>query len=408
MILLQVNTTANWGSTGKIAEQIGEQVMRRGGKSYIAYGYYANNCRSELIKIGSDISIRWHVRFGKWLDKHGLLSRIATNKLIRKIDRIKPDIIHLHNLHGYFINYKILFEYLNQSNIPVVWTLHDCWSFTGRCAHYMFTGCEKWKSTCYDCQYRKTYPKTYIDRSSRNHALKRELFTSLGERLTLVPVSEWLAGEARQSFFANTRIHTIHNGIDINIFRNTDKLLARKALGLDAGKRIIIGVASAWGEGKGLGDYYKLRERLTDDYIIVLIGMTDAQINALPNGIVGIRRTQSQHELAELYSAADIVLSLSRAETFGLTIAEGMACGTPAIVYNTTAIPELITPQTGLIIDNIGDIDSLIAAIETICSNGKEHYSEACRKHAEQNFDKDKCFTKYIELYNEILTNNKK
>ena len=131
--------------------------------------------------------------------------------------------------------------------------------------------------------------------------------------------------------------------------------------------------------------------------------MTDAQINALPNGIVGIRRTQSQHELAELYSAADIVLSLSRAETFGLTIAEGMACGTPAIVYNTTAVPELITPQTGLIIDNIGDIDSLIAAIETICSNGKEHYSEACRKHAEQNFDKDKCFAKYIELYNEIL-----
>ena len=408
MILLQVNTTANWGSTGKIAEQIGEQVMRRGGKSYIAYGYYANNCRSELIKIGSDISIRWHVRFGKWFDKHGLLSRIATNKLIRKIDRIKPDIIHLHNLHGYFINYKILFEYLNRSNIPVVWTLHDCWSFTGRCAHYMLTGCEKWKSTCHNCQFRKTYPKTYIDRSARNHALKRELFTSLGERLTLVPVSEWLAGEARQSFFANTRIHTIHNGIDINTFRNTDKLVARKALGLDVDKRIIIGVASAWGEGKGLGDYYKLRERLTDDYIIVLIGMTDAQINALPNGIVGIRRTQSQHELAELYSAADIVLSLSRAETFGLTIAEGMACGTPAIVYNTTAIPELITPQTGLIIDNIGDIDSLIAAIETICSNGKEHYSEACRKHAEQNFDKDKCFAKYIELYNEILTNYKK
>ena len=408
MILLQVNTTANWGSTGKIAEQIGEQVMRRGGKSYIAYGYYANNCRSELIKIGSDISIRWHVRFGKWFDKHGLLSRIATNKLIRKIDRIKPDIIHLHNLHGYFINYKILFEYLNQSNIPVVWTLHDCWSFTGRCAHYMLTGCEKWKSTCYDCLYRKTYPKTYIDRSARNHALKRELFTSLGERLTLVPVSEWLAGDARQSFFANTRIHTIHNGIDINTFRNTDKLLARKALGLDPGKRIIIGVASAWGLSKGINDFYKLREMLpAEQYDIILVGLMDKQLETLPEGIIGIKRTQNAAELALYYSAADVFFNPTYADNYPTTNLEAIACGTPCLTYRTGGSPESITENTGYVVEQ-GDLEEAARRIDQICSNGKEHYSEACRKHAEQNFDKRKCYEQYIKLYNEILTNNKK
>ena len=400
--LLQINSTANWGSTGKIAEQIGILAMKSGWESYIAYGRNNNPSKSKLVKIGSKLGVYWHVLESRLLDNHGLASRLATRKLIKQIELIKPDIVHLHNIHGYYINYKLLFEYLSKRDIRVVWTLHDCWSFTGHCAHFVADGCYQWQTACRNCKCYKGYPASLTSRAKRNFEFKKSLFLSVKDRLTLTPVSKWLASQTEQSFFNGCNITYIYNGVDTSVFSPIKDSDIRSKYNL-GDKKILLGVASAWGEGKGLGDYYKLRERLTDDYIIVLVGMTDAQINALPNGIVGIRRTQSQHELAELYSAADIVLSLSRAETFGLTIAEGMACGTPAIVYNTTAVPELITPQTGLIIDNIGDIDSLIAAIETICSNGKEHYSEACRKHAEQNFDKDKCFAKYIELYNEIL-----
>lgn len=225
-------------------------------------------------------------------------------------------------------------------------------------------------------------------------------------RLTLTPVSKWLAKQTEQSFFNGGNITYIYNGVDTSVFIPIKDSDIRSKYNIED-KKILLGVASAWSESKGLGDYYKLREHITSEYVIVLVGLTETQINALPNGIVGIRRTESQQELAELYSAADIVLSLSRAETFGLTIAEGMACGTPAIVYNATATPELVTPETGLIIDKIGDIDSLITAIEEISSKGKNYYADACRKHAEENFDKERCFAKYINLYKELLNNTK-
>lgn len=405
MILLQINTTANWGSTGKIAEQIGERILDRGGKSYLAYGYYVNPSRSVLLRLGSKLSLKWHRRIARWFDRHGLLSRCATRKLIKQIKQIKPDIIHLHNIHGDFINYPILFEYLQSVDTPVVWTLHDCWTFTGRCAHYIKSGCDKWKSGCYDCKYKKSYPKTYIDRSAQNYALKRKYFTSLGDRLVIVPVSEWLAEEARQSFFANSRIHRIYNGIDIATFVPCRESEIRSQLGIDPKQRIVLGVASAWSADKGIFDFYKLREQLDQSYTIVLVGLNEKTIAELPEGIVGIQRTKNQQELADIYSMADVVLSLSRAETFGLTIAEGMACGTPAIVYNVTAVPELITPETGLIVDKVGDINGLVKSIEQICSNGKQYYSIACRKRAVENFDKRMCFDKYIELYDEILTN---
>lgn len=404
MRLLQINSTANWGSTGKIAEQIGLVAMQQGWESYIAYGRSVNPGQSKLIKIGSKFSTYWHVLESRLFDNHGLASRYATRKFIKQIKEIKPDIIHLHNIHGYYLNYKILFNYLNKTDIPIVWTLHDCWSFTGHCSHFIYRNCTKWTTCCDQCDYKKSYPSSQLFNSAKsNFILKRELFCGLGDRLTLVPVSKWLAVQTQQSFFGRNRINYIYNGINTDVFTPKETSAIRKKYSLN-GKFVIVGVATKMGDGKGYGDYIKLREQLPDDYVIFLVGLSDKQISSLPNGMIGIQRTSNQQELADIYSMADVVLSLSRAETFGLTIAEGMACGTPAIVYNVTAVPELITPQTGLIVDNVGDIDGLVAAINEVRKKGKEFYSAACRKHAEENFDKDKCFAKYIDLYNEILS----
>lgn len=404
--LLQINVSANVGSTGRIAEQIGLVAIAQGWESYIAYGREANTSKSNLIKVGNKLDILYHGLISRLFDKHGLGSRIATKRLVKKIHQIQPDIIHLHNIHGYYLNYKILFRYLTESNIPVVWTLHDCWSFTGHCAHYVQEQCDQWKDCCRRRDCKKNYPTSYTSKSRRNFNLKKNLFLEVGDKLVIVPVSSWLADQAKQSFFKKNKIEYIYNGVDINVFSPQDVRRLNMNYQLE-GKTIILGVASTWTESKGLSDYLTLRTILPEHYIIVMLGMDKQMISKLPSGIIGIERTQSTKELAEWYSIADMVLSLSRAETFGLTVAEGMACGTPAVVYNNTAVPELITEETGCIVERTGDIDGVIAAIQEIQLNGKAHYSSACRQRAEEFFDKNKCFENYLKLYNEKLNNTK-
>ncbi|MBQ7341847.1 MAG: glycosyltransferase [Alistipes sp.] len=402
--LLQINITANWGSTGKIAEQIGMCAMRHGWDSYIAYGRSVNPSKSNLIKVGSKLGVYWHVLESRLFDNHGLASRCATHKLIKQIKKIQPDIIHLHNIHGYYINYKILFEYLNSIDTPVVWTLHDCWTFTGHCSHFIETGCYKWQKECYDCAYHHVYPKSLSDRSRYNFRIKKRLFTAKSN-CCLVPVSKWVLGLTHDSFLRGMRSHLIYNGIDTKIFspRHTDHIRKKYEL---YDKFTIIAAATLWSESKGLYDFTKLRAKLPDDYSIILVGLSESQIESLPEGIIGITRTKSQEELAELYSAADVVLSMSHAETCGLTLIEGMACGTPAITYSAGGTDEVITGETGFLV-KFGDIEGVANAIYTIKTNGKSFYTDACRKRAEEYFDKNKCFEEYITLYNELLNKTK-
>ena len=388
-ILLQINSTANWGSTGKITEQIGQLAMMNGWDSYIAYNRSVNPSKSKLIKIGSKVGVYWHVLESRLLDNHGLASRFATRKLIKQIEAIKPDIIHLHNIHGYYINYKILFEYLAKRNIRVVWTLHDCWSFTGHCAHFIDAGCYKWREECNNCAKHNYYPKSAIDRSRRNFKLKKHLFNAINS-LHMIPVSKWVANFLSESFLEGKNITVIHNGIDLNVFSPQQRQQANITR--------IIGISN-----KGIQDFFKLREQLDKDrYEIKIVGLTDTEIKSLPSGIIGLPRTNSTHELARLYSEADVFVNPTYADTFPTTNLEALACGTPVITYRTGGSPESVTTQTGFIVEQ-GDIEGLVKAIEEVRKNGKAHYSEACRKHAEENFDKDKCFAKYIELYNEIL-----
>ncbi len=393
--LLQINVTANVGSTGRIAEQIGSVAMNAGWESYIAYGRSARNSKSHLIKIGNKIDILYHVLISRLFDKHGLGSRLATRRLVKTISKIEPDIIHLHNIHGYYLNYKILFEYLAKKDIPVVWTLHDCWTFTGHCAHFVSNGCMKWMNVCENCQYRHNYPYSLVSESKRNFLLKKNLFSDKKINLTVVPVSNWLKDYVNISYLQAHHIETIYNGVDIKTFKLPENIKST---------RTIIGVASVWSRTKGLQDFLALRGMLPDDIIIKLVGLSDEQIKCLPQGVIGIKRTQNVDELVALYSSADVFVNTTYADTFPTVNLEAMACGTPVVTYKTGGSPESVTVETGQVIEQ-GNIEELKNAIMTILANGKEYYAKACRKRAEEFFDKDKCFQQYIELYNKILNN---
>ena len=399
--LLQINSVVNSGSTGRIAEEIGQTAIAAGWESYIAYGRNNRSSQSELIKIGNDWDIWMHGLQTRLFDQHGLGSKSATRELIGKIDKIKPDIIHLHNIHGYYINIEILFNYLQETNIPVVWTFHDCWPITGHCSHFTFVGCEKWKNQCFSCPQKTSYPASWlIDRSEQNFILKKQLFTSLSN-LTLVPVSEWLSGILKESFLHNYPIKVIHNGINTDVFKPSAGDAFRTKHHLE-NKFILLGVASIWSSKKGLKDFIALNNLLDNDYQIVLVGLTKKQIEQLPDNMLGIERTESVEALAEIYAAADIVLNLSYEETFGLTTVEGFACGTPVIVYNATASPELIDDSTGLVVEP-GNIKGLIMAINQIKEKGKQSYTEVCVNRAHQLYRKEDRYREYIELYESLL-----
>lgn len=397
--LLQINTTANWGSTGKIAEQIGLHAMKHGWESTIAYGYYLNPSQSQLIKIGSKWSVRWHRQVSKYGKGDGRASRVATRKLIKQIEVLKPDIIHLHNIHGLYLNYPLLFDYLNGIETPVVWTMHDCWPFTGRCAYFDAVDCTLWQSGCKRCPALRLYPKTKRDNAAENFSLKERLFTAK-QNMVLVPVSEWLGELVTKSMLKGCRIEVIHNGIDLNTFTPTPSEAK-------SNKHLVLGVAAQWGERKGLGDFYKLREMLDSAlYDIVLIGLSEEQIAALPAGITGIRRTQNARELAEYYTRASVFANPTYSDNYPTTNLEAMACGTPVVTYRTGGSPEAVTTTTGIIVEQ-GNSEALGQAIKEICANGKEHYFEECRQRAAKHFDKEQCFERYVELYNELLTKNR-
>ena len=323
--------------------------------------------------------------------------------MVEKIKEIKPDIIHLHNLHGYYLNIEILFHYLATAGIPVVWTLHDCWPMTGHCAHFSFIGCDKWKMQCEHCPQKNGYPASYlIDRSFKNYQLKKKLFTSVPQ-MTLVPVSNWLANIVKESFLKIYPIKTIYNGLDTTVFAPCSTVKIREKYKIPENAFIMLGVANGWSERKGLRDFIRLSESLKENEMIILVGLTNKQKKGLPRNIFGISRTENVHELAELYSLADVVCNFSVEETFGLTTVEGFACGTPGIVYNCTASPELITSETGFVVKQ-GDLVDIRDAIDSIKSKGKSFYAESCRERAVRMFNKNERYAEYLELYEQMLS----
>lgn len=401
--LLQINSVINSGSTGRIAEEIGQLAMKNGWKSYIAYGRNDRPSESQLIKIGNDWDIKWHGLQTRLFDRHGLASKKATIELVEKIIEIKPDIIHLHNLHGYYLNIEILFHYLAIAGIPVVWTLHDCWPMTGHCSHFSFIGCNKWKTQCEHCPQKKEYPASYLtDRSFKNYQLKKDLFTSVPQ-MTLVPVSNWLANIVKESFLKIYPIKTIYNGVDTSVFAPCSTTKIREKYKIPTVTFVMLGVASVWSERKGLRDFIRLSESLKENEMIILVGLTNKQKNNLPRNIFVISRTENIHELAELYALADVFVNPTWEDNFPTTNIEALACGTPVITYQTGGSPEAVTPETGFVVEQ-GDFTGIRDAIDTIKSKGKSFYAETCRERAVKMFDKNERYTEYLELYEQMLS----
>ena len=394
--LLQINVTANWGSTGKIAEQIGLCAMKHGWESYIAYGRWCNPSNSHLIKVGNKLDMYMHYAEQRIRDNEGLCSRGATKRLIKIISEIRPDVVQLHNIHDHYLNYRLLFEYLNKTEIKVVWTLHDCWAFTGHCFHFVTKNCDKWKNGCFECPLKNEYPRTFLDRSKEHWLLKKELLTRC-KNLTIVPVSDWLANFVKESFLKEKRINVIKNGVDLNIFKPSTSLNISKT----NSKFKILAVSSVWNPDKGELDIYKLREMLSEDkFEITMVGLSVNQYKKIPKGIIGIQRTQNLQELVKLYSDANVLINPTYADTFPNVNLEALACGTPVITYRTGGSPEAIDEKTGVVIEQ-GDVNGLVEAIYRM--KEKTLSSADCRKRAEECFDKDKCFEKYVELYEKLI-----
>lgn len=400
MKVLQINTVCGTGSTGRIATDIHKILIDEGHESYIAYGRdLPMNCNN-AIRIGSKVDNYTHALKTRVFDKHGFGSIKATHRFIKKVREIDPDIIHLHNIHGYYINIEVLFSYLKEANKPVVWTLHDCWSMTGHCTHFDYVGCEKWKIQCFTCPQKMRYPASFfMDSSKSNYQRKKEIFSGINN-MTIITPSEWLKKLVRQSILNEYPIKVINNGVDLKKFFPRDSLLKEKASMKD--KKIILGVANVWDERKGINTFLELSKQIDDNSIIILIGLTKKQIGSLPNNIIGLERTDSIEDLAEWYSIADVCANPSVEETFGLVTVEAMACGTPVVVYNSTASPELVDNKVGLIADK-DNIEDFIQKIQQIISYDKDKYEEECRRRVELNFDKTNFLRNVINVYKNVV-----
>ncbi len=403
MKLLQINPVIRLNtSTGRIMQEIAELATQHGWECYIAYSKGRDGmkpCKVKTVPVGNRWSTAWHGVMTRLLDRHGLASNSATRRFIKEIERIKPDIIHIHNIHGYFLNYKILFDYLSKAGIPVIWTVHDCWLYTGHCYYYSFAQCDKWETTCNNCPQRKLFPTSYfIDRSKQNFLDKQAAFCSMPkDKLTIVPVSKWIRGEMQQSFLKDYNYQVIHNGIDTDTFNIYDTEAVKAKYNL-TGKHIILGVASIWSEEKGLNDFVRMAPLLHDDEVIVLVGIKEEEKKLLPNNIVPIARTENIRQLAELYAAADAFVNPTWQDNYPTVNMEAIACGTPVVTYRTGGSIETITPDTGIIVEQ-GDVQGLLDAARSIRDKGKEYFQPKCREYALAHFKKEERYAEYLELY---------
>lgn len=399
--LVQFNPVVGFGSTGRIVENIGSFVLNRGWESHIVYsGRPAAQSKSNIIQVGNKHDVYQHAIESRLFDNHGQSSKLATKQLVKKLEAIEPSVLHFHNIHGYYLNYEVLTEFVNSNNLPVVWTFHDFWPITGHCSYFSDIPCDKWKSKCHSCPKIGFYPKAYIDRSGRNFEHKKEVFSSI-QNLIITPVSEWASGLVRQSFLKDKEVRTIYNGIDLNTFKPLAETTIREQYQLE-GKKILLALATIWGERKGWSDYIRLARELSHEHVIVMVGVSPIQKKELPDNILCIQRTNDVEELVAWYSTADIVMNLSYQETFGLTTVEGFACGTPSIVYNRTASPELMNEKVGEIVQ-AGDIDGVKQAIEKITSQDKSIYSEHCVERVKAMFNAQDRYTDYLKLYESMI-----
>ena len=347
MKVLFINSVAGFGSTGRIAAELCRELMDQGHTCAIAYGRNKENCDGiQTYRIGSPLDYKIHGVMTRLFDNHGFASRNATKAFLKWADQFDPDMLWLHNLHGYYLHVGMLFDWIkSRPQMQVQWTLHDCWAFTGHCAYFDFVRCDRWKNGCHDCPQKKEYPASMLaDNSRRNWEMKASAFTGVKNMKLIVP-SHWLENRVKQSFLRSYPVEVVYNKIDKDVFKPTPSDFRMKH-GLED-KIMLLGVASVWERRKGLDDLVALHQMLDDRFQMVIVGLNEAQMEKMPDGILCLPRTNGIGELVEIYSAADIYLNPSVEETFGMTAMEALNCGTDVIVYRDTACEEVVNTFGG-------------------------------------------------------------
>jgi glycosyltransferase involved in cell wall biosynthesis len=392
MRILEINTV-NFGSTGHIMLRIADLARSEGHEAVCCFYARRNKpADANTIYIGNKITHNLHKKFSKYTGYNGRLSVISTWNFLRKVKKFNPDIIHLHNLHDRFINVPMLFKFIKKNNIKVIWTLHDCWSFTGQCVHFTIAGCDKWKTGCHDCPQIHVYPASNVDRTKKMWELKKKWFTGVND-MTIVTPSVWLSELVKESYLKDYPVKVINNGIDLGVFKPTESDFRAKN-GLD-GKFIILGAASIWEQRKGIDVFIELAKRLDDRFKIVLVGTNDEDDKILPDNILSIHRTSDQKELAEIYTAADLFFNPTREENYPTVNMESIACGTPVMTFKTGGSPEIIDDKTGVVVDD--DIDAVEQKIISIYETGPFDPEDLAQR--AKSFSADDKFAQYLRLF---------
>lgn len=402
MVIVQINAVNGILSTGATCEELAEYLNSKG---HSCYTLYANGIKtnSYSIKIADKFDCKFHALMSRLTGLQGYYSYYTTFKIIKLMKQIKPDIIHLRNLHSNFINLRMLFNFIEGHSIPTVVTLHDCWFFTGKCTYYSSMGCNKWMSGCHHCPQLKSDNRSeFFDFTNKMWNDKKNWFASIN-KLAIVGVSDWVTNEASKSFLGEYALicKRIYNWIDFNIFspQKIDKI--RDKLGLGT-KHVILGVASFWEERKGFDKFLAMANAIPDDCVIILVGNIPSM--DIPSNIINVPLTMDRNSLAEMYSLADVFIQMSSEETFGKVVAESLACGTPVITNKSTANPELVRDGCGYVVDSL---EETIIAINKILSNGKKYYSESCCKYAAENFSMENNAAEYLRIYEELVGNGR-
>lgn len=396
MKVVQINAVCDFGSTGRIVAETSDFLSAANIDNYIAVSTGGSE-RKNVYVIGNKIDRKIHAFASRFFGKQGYFSYFSTLRLLNFLNEVSPDIVHLHNLHGNYINFPLLFDYLANKKTATVITLHDCFFYTGKCVYYSISKCEKWKTSCGTCPQLESGNKSWFFDKTRDMLTDKKKWVSGIDKLAVIGVSDWITSEAKQSILKNSNIiRTIYNWIDLDVFYPHESSI-KKEFGIED-KYLILGVAISWIEEKGVTDFNNLADMLDDRFKIVLVGKTERALN---KKILHIQRTDDIEMLSDLYSSADVFYNPTRRETFGKVTAEAMACGTPVIAYNTTACPELVNSECGYI-EEIGDIEAVYNDIMKLAGN-KEKYSNSCRKFAEDNFDKKVNLGQLVEMYEELL-----
>lgn len=398
--ILEINTT-NYASTGNIALNIAKEARNSGFKVYTA----CKNAK-ESLKYQYEDQIYIGNRYDRLISQElayitglrGYFNILGTRSFLKKVDEIKPDLIHLHVLHDTFINLNMLFKYINKHNIPVVWTFHDCWNLTGQCPAFEMIGCNKWKTGCHNCPQIHVEPKSlFLDTTRHIWNKQRKLFTS-PKNMTIVSPSLWLKEQIDNSFFNKCKTVVINNGINLDIFKPQDSDFRTK-YNLE-NKKLILGVANIWEARKGLDTFMWLNDKLPEDYAIILVGTNDEIDKVLPKNIISIHRTYNQQELIDIYSAVDVFVNPTREDNFPTVNIEAIACGTPVITFNTGGSPEIIDETCGITVEKNNN-EELLKSIIYVCDK-KPFSSKSCNNRAKL-YDKNVKFKEYVDLYNKIL-----